>query len=184
MNPTLSILRLSLVLGLGVVLTGCGNDSAPVEEASAVDSAGDSKLASVFVDSAPEGAITVLEARKSPEPGKAITIVGRVAGAKAPFSDDFATLVVADDSLETCERIPGDSCRTPWDACCVEPQTISASRLLVQVLGEDGQLVDETLKGVHGLTELDEVVVQGTVAEGSNADNLIINASSIHKSNS
>ena len=40
---------------------------------------------------------------------------------------------------------------------------------------------DETgLEGVGGLEKLSSVVVKGTVAEGSSADALIINATAIH----
>ncbi len=170
-------------LGIATVLIGCGNES-QVDTASPHNTKVDPTIQAAFLDSDPGGAVTVLEARKSPEPGQPITIQGRVAGAKAPFSDEFATLVLADDTLMTCERMPDDHCETPWDACCVESSKIAASRLLVQIVGPDGRPMSQSLKGVNGLAELDDLVVKGTVAEGSNADNLIVNASGIYRKQS
>lgn len=134
----------------------------------------------VFLDSAPEGAVSILETRKKVEPGATITVSGRIAGAMEPFSTDYATFVLADESLETCEKIPGDACKTPWDACCVEPKTIAASRITVQVLGDDGRPLGQTLKQVRGLKELDSLIVTGTVAEGSSEENVILNATGIY----
>lgn len=139
----------------------------------------DPKIEAVFLDAAPGAAVSILETRKNVEPGATITVSGRIAGAMEPFSGDYATFVLADESLETCERIPGDGCKTPWDACCVEPKTISASRITVQILGEDGRPVGQTLKQVRGLKELDSLIVTGTVAEGSSETNLILNATGI-----
>jgi|TARA_B110000305_G_C19185644_1_gene514147 hypothetical protein len=139
----------------------------------------DPKIEAVFLDAAPEAAVSILETRKNVEAGATITVSGRIAGAMEPFSGDYATFVLADESLETCERISSDACKTPWDACCVEPKTISASRITVQILGEDGRPVGQTLKDVRGLKELDSLIVTGTVAEGSSSENVILNATGI-----
>ncbi len=164
-----------------LALNSCEKATTPDEsgESSASTKAADPKIEAVFVDAAPEGAVSVLESRKKAEPGSTITVVGRIAGAMEPFSKDYATLVLADDSLMTCERNPGDGCTTPWDACCVEPKTIAASRLTVQIVGDDGRPVGQSLKEVRGLKELDGLIVTGTVAEGSNEENLILNATGI-----
>ncbi len=158
-----------------LALSACGEKS--VETAAPADP----RIEAVFVASEPAGAISVIEARKNPAPGTEITVIGRVAGAMEPFSKDFATLVLADDTLMTCDREPGDACETPWDACCVEPTVIAASRLSVQVNGADGQPINAPLKGVKGLKELDQIVIQGKVAPGSNAENLIVEATGIFK---
>jgi len=160
---------------LATLISACGDKSA--ETAAPADP----RLEAIFLAVEPAGAVPVIEARKNPEPGAAVTVVGRVAGAMEPFSKDFATLVLADDSVMTCERNPGDSCPTPWDACCVEPKALAASRLSVQVNGADGRPLDATLKGVKGLKELDQIVIQGKVAPGSNAENLIIEAIGIFR---
>ncbi len=140
------------------------------------------EIKAVLLDAAPESeAVSVIEARKEVTPGAEITVVGRVGGAMEPFSESFATLVLADDTLETCDKIPGDSCPTPWDACCALPETIKASRLSVQISDADGKPMTQTLKGAGGLKELDSIIVTGTVAEGSTAENLIVNATGIYR---
>jgi len=172
-----NITHYSLVAACGLIAISqfsCEKSEGP--EASVVT---DPKIEAVFLDSAPEGAVSILETRKKVEPGATITVTGRIAGAMEPFSGDYATLVLSDDSLETCEKIPGDACKTPWDACCVEPKTIAASRITVQILGEDGRPVGQTLKQVRGMKELDSLIVTGTVAEGSSETNLILNATGI-----
>ena len=177
-----NITKYSLVAACGIIALSqfscekAGTDTSEVGESA---SAADPKIEAVFLDSAPEGAVSVLESRKKVEPGATVTVTGRIGGAMEPFSAEYATLVLSDDSLETCEKNPADGCKTPWDACCVEPKVIAASRITVQVLGDDGRPVGQTLKQVRGLKELDSLVVTGTVAEGSSAENLILNATGI-----
>lgn len=177
LNTILYLSSVSLVVGLAA----CGKKAA--ETASGPDS-GDPRLEAVFVDEEPAGAVSVIEAREMARPEAEITVIGRVAGLMEPFSKDFATLVLADDTVMTCERNPGDSCETPWDACCVEPKVLAASRLSVQVTGEDGLPVSRTLKGVHGLKELDQLVITGKVSDGSSDENLIIEATGIFQKSS
>lgn len=175
-NPT-SLLITALA---AISLSSCGEKTTPSEENATTSTApANPALEAAFVDSEPEGAISVVEARKQAQPGTTLTVTGRIAGSHDPFSADFATLILADDALRTCERIPGDSCSTPWDACCVDPKEIAAQRLTIQVVGEDGRPVGQSLKSVNGLTELDTLVVTGTVAEGSSAENLVLNATGI-----
>jgi len=152
------------------------NDSG---SAAAADSATDPKISAVFVETEPADAVIVSELRKTAKPGDEVTLVGKIAGAMTPFTEGFATAVVSDIALETCDLIPGDECPTPWDACCADPDHIKAVRLTIQVLGDDGRPVAQTLKGINGLKELDPVVVTGTVAEGSNEENLIVNVSGL-----
>lgn len=162
-------------LAAALTLTSCGDKA---EQAAPPTHP---RLQAIFTAEEPKGALSVLDARKSGQPGSEITVVGRVAGAMEPFSKDYATMILADDTVMTCERNPGDACETPWDACCVEPKTLAASRLSVQVMGDDGQPVTQTLKGVNGLKELDRLIVHGKVAAGSTADNLIIEATGIYR---
>lgn len=150
-------------------------------DASGTDAAVDPAISAVFVDTEPADAVIVSELRKTAKPGDTVTLVGKIAGAKTPFTEGFATAVVSDIALETCELIPGDECPTPWDACCADPDHIKAVRLTIQVLGDDDRPVAQTLKGVNGLKELDPVVVTGTVAEGSNEENMIVNVSGLYQ---
>lgn len=160
-------------------VTACKDSGDGGSPASSGTAAVDPKISAVFVDAEPADAVIVSELRKTAKPGDTVTLVGKIAGAKTPFTEGFATAVVSDIALETCDLIPGDECPTPWDACCADPDHIKAVRLTIQVLGDDGRPVAQSLKGVNGLKELDPVVVTGTVTEGSTPENLILNVASL-----
>lgn len=123
----------------------------------------------------------MVAARKTAKPGETITIEGIVAGTMSPFAEGFASAVVSDLGVETCDKIPGDSCPTPWDACCADPDVLKSMRLTIQVIGQDGRPVAQTLRGISGLKEMDKIVVEGIVAEGSTPENLVINVNQLHR---
>lgn len=138
-------------------------------------------IAEVLAEAAPEGAVSVLTARKAAKPGESITIEGIIAGTMSPFAEGFASVVVSDLSVETCDKVPGDSCPTPWDACCADPDVLKGMRLTLQVSGKDGRPVAQSLKGISGLQEMDRVIAEGTVAASSTAENLIVNVARLHR---
>ncbi len=160
-----------------LVLASCG-DQPSAENGNATVSPTDS-FADVFLEAAPEGAIPVIEAREKANPGETMAVTGKVAGVMNPFTEGFASVVLADEELETCDLIPGDECVTPWDACCVAPEEIKSQRMTIQIVGDDGMPVAESLKGFRGLKELDSLVVTGTVNENSNAENLILDVTGL-----
>ena len=173
---------LALSIGLAFALSGCGDASETVNATGTTTAP--PQIEALFVDSAPDDAKSVVETRQEAKAGTTVTVVGRVAGAEEPFSAYYATLVLADDSVTTCERRPDDSCPTPWDACCEGKDVIASARVSVQIVGEDGRPIKQPLKGVHGLAELDTVIVTGTVAENSTTENVIINATAIYRQDS
>ncbi len=158
------------------VLASCDR---PQPDAAADESGAASPFGSLWLDAEPPGAITVTEARANPTPGTPVTIAGKIAGTLSPFTEGYATLVLADTTLATCDLTEDDECATPWDACCELPEKVAAARLSVQVVGDDGRPVPQTLKGANGLAELAPIVVTGTVADGSTAENLIVTATGI-----
>ncbi len=181
MTPKMKNLRnIAATLVLGLALTGCGGKKESGAGKPAPADA-EQQIEAVLLKAEPEGAVGVAAARQSAKPGDTIVVTGRVAGADQPFTEGYAVVVLGDDALQTCERIPGDECETPWDACCEDPDKIKASRISVQVLGEDGRPAARSLKGVGGIKELDTLVVKGTVADSSSADNLILTASGIFR---
>ncbi|CAN5343097.1 hypothetical protein BH23VER1_BH23VER1_28100 [soil metagenome] len=188
MKNTTTTTRLLVLLAVGALASCSDNDPATSGSAggdnaeSATDStAADARIDSVWLGAEPEGAASVIETRASAEPGTPVTVTGRIAGALNPFTEGYATFVLADHTLETCDLTEDDECPTPWDACCADPATIKASRLSVQIPGDDGRPVPQSLKGAGGLAELDEVAVTGTIAEGSTPDNVIIDATGIYR---
>ena len=162
-------------------LVACGDsgsgDSVSTEPGGATLDPG---IEAVLLDAAPEGAVAVSEARKSAKPGDSITVTGKIAGAMNPFTEGYASLVLSDRELRTCDLIPGDECPTPWDACCADPDHIKAVRLTLQVVDAEGFPVAQGLKGVAGLEELSPLVATGTVAKESTPENLIVTVSGLY----
>jgi hypothetical protein len=165
------------------LLSACKDSDDGGSTESSGTAAVDPKISAVFIETEPADAVIVSELRKTAKPGDTVTLVGKIAGAKTPFTEGFATAVVSDIALKTCDLIPGDTCETPWDACCADPDHIKATRLTIQVLGDDDRPVAQSLKGVNGLKELDPIVVTGTVAEGSTPENLVVNVGSLFQQN-
>lgn len=176
MKPT--ILFLSLV-----ALVSCkpGEGTPPSAGADTPPSETISSLEAVLIDEAPAGAISITEIRKDPTPGREVTVAGDIIGRTEVFVPNRSMLILGDpEAITSCNRMPGDGCPTPWDVCCDDPDVIKASIATVQVLDEDGKLHKSGLKGLGGMKELSQLVVRGTIAEGSGPDNLIINATGIH----
>ena len=118
--------------------------------------------------------------RKSAKPGDEITLSGRIMGNDKPFVDGRAVFILGDPELLTpCNELPGDTCETPWDVCCETPEDKKAGTATIQIVGSDGRVLKEGIEGVGGLVTLAHVTVTGTVAEGSSADLLLVNASAI-----
>ena len=99
-----------------------------------------------------------------------------------PFAVEYRGMVMLGDptKMTPCNRIPGDECPTPWDVCCDDPAVIKKSISTVQFLDENGKVIKTGLKGYQGIKELSFLTVKGTIAEQSNPENLLINASAFH----
>ncbi len=125
--------------------------------------------------------VGVVDARKNVEPGAEITVTGFIGGREEPFVDGRAIFTLADSkALTRCDSKPGDSCPTPWDACCDEPEKIKASVATVQVVDGKGMVLKRKLNGVGGIAPGSTVSVKGRIAPGSTSAALIINAEQIH----
>jgi hypothetical protein len=174
-TPTKLLALLSIL-----ALASCG-----VEEKVSIEipteNAIDPSFADLLLPDAPGKALTVTAARKLPTPGTEIVIAGDIIGKMDVFVENRAMLTIGDPAVITsCNRMPDDLCATPWDVCCDDPEVIKASIATIQILDADGKLIKTGLKGLGGMKELSSVIIKGTVAEGSNADNLLITATGIH----
>lgn len=126
-------------------------------------------------------AVGVVEARKASEPGADIVVTGYIGGRGEPLVDGRAIFTLADAKAVTpCDAIPGDSCETPWDACCVSSEIKNASIASVQVVDGDGSVLKQSFAGFGGIKPGATVIVQGKVAKGSSAAGLVVNASKIY----
>ncbi|NLT71072.1 MAG: hypothetical protein GXX91_10315 [Verrucomicrobiaceae bacterium] len=160
-------------------LAACGDSGNSSSEGTPVPP--DPVIEAVLSPAAPDGAISVVEARKTAKPGEEVTVEGIVAGTMSPFAESFASVVLGDLAMETCDKIPGDECPTPWDACCADPDALKGMRLTLQVPDSEGRPVAQSLKGISGLEEMDRIVAKGIVDASSTAENLVINVSRLHR---
>jgi hypothetical protein len=118
--------------------------------------------------------------KKSAKDGQTVTIRGRVAGQVEPLAKNRALMTLLDSSVKTCDTIPGDTCKTPWDACCEPADALAAHSATVQVVGTDGRPIKATLAGVGGIQPLKQVVVSGKAKRAEGADALIVEATQIY----
>lgn len=171
------MLKRNSVCALALMLVAaCGENDVP----QATVEAGEN-LNGFFISAAPADATDIHIARMNAEPGAKITLQGRVMGRAKPFVDGRAAFVLGDRTLLTpCNEKPDDGCDTPWDVCCDSAEDKLRGTATVQIVGEDGRIISQSLRGVNGLVELSTLTVQGTVAEGSSEDALIVNASAIY----
>ncbi|HSG33168.1 MAG TPA: hypothetical protein VLA37_01440, partial [Sphingomonadaceae bacterium] len=99
-------------------LSSC--DKPETDTASSAQSAApDPALGKFFTDEEMEGAVAIHIARTTAKPGDEITLKGEVMGRGKVFVDGRAAFILGDPKkLTTCDKMPGDNCPTPWDACC------------------------------------------------------------------
>lgn len=173
--------RLSLCLGMigiSLLLSACG-PKASDENTAKVES---NLLDRIQVlDTKPEGALSVKAAREQLNPGEEAFVFGQIGGVDQPFLEGYAGFVLGDTDLVFCGEMGNDDhCPTPWDACCEDTDTLKASRASVQFVDASGQAIAASMKGFAEVKELSPVVVQGTVAESSTPDNLIIEARGLY----
>ena len=172
--------RILYSIALCLVVTGCGGGDERANHTS-LDTYASDMLASILLPKAPEGAVSISEARQNPAPGTRIILSGKVMGNDNPIIQSRALLTLGDPTrLDSCDLIPGDECPTPWDVCCADPDVVRASIATIQIIDENGKPVKAGLRGVGGLRELSYLIVVGEVAEGSNENNFLVNATGIH----
>lgn len=170
----------TILLALALTIASCK----PVTEEAKQTTTTDQPFAQLILSEAPENPQSITDLRKDPTPGKQITLTGKVMGRDEPFVEGRAIMTLGDpNKLTSCDLRPGDSCTTPWDVCCDEPELIKASVATIQVIDANGKLVKHGLKGTQGIKELSNLIITGTIAEGSSQDNLLINATGIYIQN-
>jgi len=165
-----------LALALVFTLISCKKEEQATQSASATESL----PAGLFVKAPPAGAVDVVVARKSAKDGERIVIKGWVGGQKEPLAVNRAIMTIADMGLPTCDKTPMDTCETPWDSCCQPPDEISAKRISVQVVGNDGRPLKTGLRGAGGVTPTKHVVVAGIAKMTPGSDSLVVEAQQLY----
>ena len=137
-----------------------------------------SPLDAFLVSEAPADAQQISKVFEDPVPGKEVVLSGEIMGQTEPFADGYAIVTLGDPTKITpCNRIPGDGCPTPWDNCCDDRAVVKKSITTIQFLDKEGKVIKTGLKGYQGIKELSFLTVKGKIADQSNAENLLINAS-------
>ena len=95
--------------------------------------------------------------QKTAKDGDAVVIRGKVGGGEEPMAKNRAMMTILDPSVQTCDTMPGDTCKTPWDACCESTEKIAANSATVQVVDANGKPLAATLENVAGLKPLSKV---------------------------
>jgi hypothetical protein len=174
-TPTM---KYTLILVAACLLASCQEKPAPA--AKQTPAAPSAELSKVLA-AAPAGEARAIHvARTAVKPGDEVTLTGRIMGNDKPFVEGRAVFILGDPEVLTpCNERPGDSCETPWDVCCDTSEDKQRGTATVQITGPDGKVLKEGIEGVGGLKNLATVVVTGTVAEGSSADLLVVNATAV-----
>jgi len=180
-------------LGSMLVIAGCEDKkaSSPVSATPAVPSvpsaptvspAGDNASAfpsTLFVPTAPADAKEVRAIRASGKDGQTVVVKGVVAGRAEPVAANRAILTLLDSSIQTCDKMPGDQCATPWDACCEPADELAEASLAVQVVDGEGKPLKATLKDVHGIQPMAKLTVTGTLHVSPDGKAYTVNATGI-----
>jgi hypothetical protein len=103
-------------------------------------------------------AISVLEARKRNEADQLLVIQGFI------------------ESIKTCDKLPGDNCPTPWDACCEDRKKLLDGSITVRLLDDQGQILHGTLKNVMGIEAGKIIKVECIVDSQSMPNSMVVNA--------
>lgn len=173
----MKVSNLFALFAVSLLVTACNDDKPETESTDQSNS----PLDSFLVAEAPASPAQISSVFADPTPGKEIVLSGEVMGRMDTFIDGRAMVVLGDPTKITpCNRIPGDSCPTPWDVCCDDPDVIKKSIATVQFLDENGRVMKAGLKGYQGIKELSFLTVKGKIAEGSNENNLLVTASAFH----
>jgi len=130
-----------------------------------------------YAAEAPAGAVDVGVAHAELQDGESAVVRGVVGGSTRPFVEGLAAFTIVDPALESCVG-DGMGCETPWDYCCVDPETMVKQSATIE-LTDGGKLLTASPRGFHGLDHLVTVVVEGTAKRDAQG-NLTIVASGMH----
>jgi hypothetical protein len=124
----------------------------------------------------PAGARPLADVKSSAKDGDDVVIRAVIGGSENPFVATRAVVQIIDPGVKTCDQTPGDSCKTPWDACC-DQDNVKAKGATLQVVDTAGKPLAGTLQGVGGLKTLSHVVIVGKAKSDGPA--LLINATGV-----
>jgi hypothetical protein len=163
-----------------LTLAGCGGSTSDPPAAQTQPPAEADLPATLFVVGAPDGAVTLIEAKSEARPGDRVVFEARIGGRRAPFVEHRAVFSVVDPSLLSCDQLHDGTCKAPWDYCCEPRENLLEHMATVQVIDAGGQPLKRSLESEHGLEPLRTVFVSGTVESIDESGNFVVNAEAIH----
>ena len=170
----------ALSLVVTVALIGCDNDESPKAKLPPISQAAINLPEGFIAREALPGAQGVTAVKSSAKDGDTVVVAGKVAGSEEPLAKNRAMMTILDPSIPTCDAMPGDACKTPWDACCEPHEKVAANSATVQLVGADGKPRGGSLEGIANLKPLSRVTVSGIARRPAGGDSLVIEAKSIH----
>ena len=174
-----SLIGLIGLIGVfAAALVGCDRGPEPRGDANGTS---DAVPAALVLASAPADAKDVKAAKANLKPGDEVVLRGVIGGRVDPIAANRAIMTVIDPSIQTCDKMEGgdDHCKTPWDACCEEQESIAAAAATVQVVNDKGQPLKVGLNGHKGIAPGKDVTVAGKV-RSVGEKNLIVDATGIY----
>ena len=169
-----------LSIAIALLSAACKESTQSAASSGAVPSV-DKALLETVLGTVPTGEAKAIAAVKAAaKPGDEVTLTGRIMGNIKPFVEGRAAFILADPSIITaCSDKPGDECETPWDNCCDTPEDKRKAIATIQIVNDEGRVLKQSVEGIGGLANLATVTVSGKVADGSEGDVLIVNATAI-----
>ena len=180
---TTTTLPALILAALATTLAGCGGDES-ASTATARQPGETAAAEALLLPDAPAAPIPIGKARREASPGQAIVVVGQIGGTLNPIGGRHASFVLADEDILFCNEMPDDHCETPWDACCEDPEKLAANRATILFVDQTGIPLGLNLKETIDLSELERVIVEGTVSPDSTPENLVIHATGMHRDDS
>ena len=160
----------------GILIAFAGCKEASTEHASATATPEQQTSPNTWLlTSAPDGAVSISEARANSKEGDTVVIRGRIGGRHSPISDGSPVFTIVDLAIPYCGQHSDDGCSTPWDYCCETSETLVGNSATVQVIADGG--VNPI---TAGLEALDEVVLIGTVGPRPTEEVLTVRASGVY----
>ncbi len=162
---------LTLCLGIAFVI-GCAQEKANEPSQPSIDGT------KFLLTKEPEGAVDIIEARKTVKDGDDVLVVGRIGGSKNPWIDDLAAFTIADRSLKACNDTHCGKCQTPWDYCC-QRHLLPTATAFVKIVDENGLTVKMDARKLLNVKELTTLVIQGK-AKRDDSGNLTVLATGVY----
>jgi hypothetical protein len=157
------------IMGLGLVVAGCGRGDGPAGDLSAATVA---SQAIYRLDAEPPGAVDLVAALAEAEDGDDVVVAGRIGGRGNPWIDGLAAFTIVDLS----EKLQGGCC--PGPSCSGAAAGPSAPQALVRIVDAGGETVATDSRQLLGIEPAQAVAVRGR-ARRDEAGNLTILADGV-----